>query len=79
MALAAALISTLPLSKRGTTPSLSRKYTYFVNDRGLVKISVVCSVQNILNTENVLLHHVSNIVISHLNVFRSVMKTHHRA
>jgi hypothetical protein len=77
MALAAASNSTLPLSKRGIL-----SYTKLVT-----KVYKLCQGQwlgkniccpfccwNILNAENVLLNHVSDIVVSHLNVFRSVVK-----
>jgi hypothetical protein len=73
MALAAALNSTLPLSKRGIL-----NYTKLVT-----KVYKLCQGQwlgknicrrNILNAENVLLYHVLDIVISHLNVFRPVVK-----
>ena len=77
MALAAALILTLPLSKRGifSNTKLVSKVHKLCQRQGLGKN--ICSLfrrQNILNTENVLLHHVPNIVISHLNVFRSVVE-----
>ena len=72
MALAVALKSTLPLSKRGIL-----SYTKLVT-----KVYKLCQGQwfgenicrNILNAKNVLLYHVPDIVISHLNVFRPVMK-----
>jgi hypothetical protein len=77
MALATALNLTLPLSKRGIL-----SYTNLVT-----KVYKLCQGQwvgknifhlfyrwNILNVENVLLYHVPDIVISHLNVFRPVVK-----
>jgi hypothetical protein len=77
MALAAAINLTLPLSKRGIL-----SYTKLV-----IKVYKLCQGQwlgenicclfcyrNILNAENVLLNHVPDIVISHLNVFRFVVK-----
>ena len=77
MALATALNSTLPLSKRGILS----------NTKLVTKVHKLCQGQwlgqnicrlfcrrNILNIENVLLHHVPDIVISHLNVLRPVVK-----
>jgi hypothetical protein len=72
MALAAALNLTLPLSKRGIL-----KYTKLVTkvyklcQRQWLGKNICCLFfrRNILNAENVLLNHVPDIVVSHLNVF----------
>jgi hypothetical protein len=77
MALAAALNSTLPLSKRGilSYTKLITKVYKLCQGQWLGKniCRLICG-WNILNAENVLLNHVPDIVVSHLNVFRSVVK-----
>ena len=77
MALAAALNSTLPLSKRGilSYTKLATKVYKLCQGQWLGKnICRLFCRRNILNAENVLLYHVSDIVISHLNVFRPIVK-----
>ena len=77
MALTSALNSTLPLSKRGilNNTKLVMKVHKLCQGQWLGKsIHCLFCCQNILKVENDFLNYVSDIVISHLNVFRSVMK-----
>jgi hypothetical protein len=77
MAPAVALNLTLPLSKRGilSYTKLVTKVCKLCQGQWLGK-NICCLFyrQNILNAENVFLNYVPDIVISHFNVFRSVMK-----
>jgi hypothetical protein len=73
MALAAALNSTLPLSKRGILSNTKLVTKVHKLSQGQWLGQNICP-SVLLNTENVLLHHVPDIVISHLNVFRPDVK-----
>jgi len=77
MALVAALNSTLPLNKRVILSNTKLVLKVHKLCQGQSLGQNICGLfcrQNILNIENVLMHHVPNIVVSHLNVFQSVMK-----
>jgi hypothetical protein len=77
MALRVALKSTLPLRKRGTlsyTKLVTKVYKVFQGQWLGKNIFCFLCDRSILNAENVLLYHVPYIVISHLNVFRPIMK-----
>ena len=68
---------TLPLSKRGIlsyTKFVTKVYKLCQGQWLGENICYLFCYQNILNDENFLLNHVPDIMISHLNVFRSVMK-----
>ena len=77
MALATALNLTLPLNKRGILSYTKLVTKVYKLSQGQWLGQNICCLfchRNILNAENVLLHHVPDIVISHLNVFRPVVK-----
>ena len=77
MALATALNSTLPLSKRDILSYTKLVTKVYKLCQGQWLGKNICHLfcrRNILNVENVLLNHVPDIVVSHLNVFRSIVK-----
>jgi hypothetical protein len=77
MALADALNSTLPLSKRGILSYTKLVTKVYKLCQGQWLGKNICRLfcrRNILNAENVLLNHVPDIVVSHLNVFQFVVK-----